>query len=249
MKLLNQLGDGFAALRLRDRVIAIAAVAVCLGLGGNLLLIKPQQLQIQSLRDKESTHLKEMASLKLALDQIELEAKRGIDPLAADKARLAEMQQKVIETEAFLSGDDSTASQVGILVRSLIKANPDLTLASLKTRPGAVFYSPPPPPQAKAKNDGLNQVSSLVNKLKSGEKEEKPESVVLVNKTIYKHGVDVKVKGAYPALLSYIEEMQKFPKRIFWADTKLDVNASNHRDATLTLQIYTLSDQANPPLN
>ncbi|MDP1527220.1 MAG: hypothetical protein Q8M20_15545 [Rhodocyclaceae bacterium] len=244
MKLFKQLVDGFAALRLRDRVIAIAAVAACLGLGGNLLLIKPQLLQINKLKAQERAHISELSGLQKALNAVREEEKSGIDPLQAQRDQLETMRAEIRQIETFLGGEDSSVSQVGILVRSLIKSNPDLTLVSLKTQPSAIFYTPPAPPQPKA---GVgSEIDKVLDSVRKNE-EVKPQPFVLVKKPIYKHGVEVNVKGGYPALLSYMKEMQKFPKRIFWAEARLD--AKKHREATLRLVVYTLSDQSVAPLN
>ena len=56
----------------------------------------------------------------------------------------------------------------------------------------------------------------------------------------------VSVKGKYMALLSYMENMQNYPKRLFWSEAKLDVSA--YPEAVLTLVIYSLSDQSSSPL-
>jgi Tfp pilus assembly protein PilO len=247
MKPLKQFSDGFAALRLRDRVVVIAAVAAFLTLAGNLLLLKPRALEIRQLRERENAHLKELAGLKGALDQIESERQRGIDPLVAEKARLAEMRRQIRETETFMGGADTSASQVGQLVRGLIDMRADLQLVSLKTLPSAVFYTPPAPP--KPQEGTPSEVDKVLAQLKQPVNKPAAAPVVLVNKTIYKHPVSISVKGAYPALLAYLQDMRKFPKRIFWADAKLDVSEKNYREATLQLTIYTLSDQAQPALN
>ena len=242
---LGSLGSGFAKLRLRERVILIVAVAIFLGLGGNLLLLKPQQLQINALRSQEATHRSELAALQRTLVEVRREEEQGVDPLSAERAQLAGMYREIRATEMFLvSEEDSNVSQVGILIRSLIRANPDLKLVSLKTLPASVFYTPPAAPQPK--QEAVTQVDKLLDTVKKKE-EVKPPPVVLVNKALYKHGVEVTLKGNYPALLSYMREMQKFPKRIFWSQATLD--AKKHQEATLKMVVYSLSDQSNTPLN
>jgi len=244
MNIIKQLNDGFVALRQRDRVIAVAAVAALLVLGGNLLLLKPQAQAINALKSKDGVLAAELAETKRALVSITSLEEKGIDPLADDKAILAALEADVAKVGSLMGAVESSASQVGILVRGLIKSSPGLTLVSLKTRPGALFYTPPQPPAPKKEpQTGVQQVLASVIK----EKEKPVAPVVLVQKPLYKHGVDVSIKGAYPALMVYLEEMQKFPQRIFWSEAVLD--AGNYREATLKLVVYTLSDQPTPPLN
>lgn len=131
--------------------------------------------------------------------------------MSRERATLDELKKQIADADAFFSQADATTSQVGALVRELLDASPGLTLVSLKTLPVARFYSP----ENKAANE--------------------------VQKTIYRHGVEVSVKGKYMSLLSYMENLQKYPKRLFWSDAALDVSV--YPDAVLKLVIYSLSDQ------
>jgi len=244
LKPLVPLANGFAAMSKRDRVLATVAVAACIGLGGNLLALKPQMQQIDTLKARVGEHQRALADMRKLVLQIKEEEDKGVDPFIAERRELQTMQKQVREVDVFLGAEDSTASQIGILVRNLIRSNPDLSLVSLRTRPGSVFYTPPAPPKQEERS---SEVSKLLDKVGGDKKQQESSQFVLVNKTIYKHGVDVTVKGAFPALMAYLQEMQRFPQRIFWAEVKLD--AKNHREATLNFLVYTLSDQSVAPLN
>lgn len=245
--LLGRMGDGFAALRYRDRVIAVVAVAAVLLLGGNLLLLKPQTLAINALKAKEGSVATELAETRKILGSMTVLEDKGIDPFAAERATLAELKSQISKVTALIGKDDSSASQISILVRGLIKSNPGLTLVSLKTRPGVVFYTPPAPPQPK--QGAQAEIDKVLAKVKKEDetKVQAPPAVVLVKTPLYKHGVDVSVKGAYPALMAYLDEMQKLPQRIYWSEANLD--AGNYREATLKLLVHTVSDQPTSPLN
>jgi MSHA biogenesis protein MshJ len=64
--------------------------------------------------------------------------------------------------------------------------------------------------------------------------------------SVYKHGVEVAVKGNYLDLLPYLDKLQKYPKRLFWGDAKLNVAA--YPEVVFTVVIYTLSEQSGSPL-
>lgn len=244
--LLGRMGDGFAALRYRDRVVAVTAVAAALLLGGNLLLLKPQSVRIDALKAKEGSVATELAETRKILGSMTSLEDKGIDPFAAERAMLAELKGQISKVAPLIDRDDSSASQLSILVRGLIKSNPGLTLVSLKTRPGVVFYTPPAPPQPK--QGAQAEIDKVLARVKK-EDEVKAQApvIVLVKNPLYKHGVEVSVKGAYPALMTYLEEMQKVPQRIYWSEVSLD--AGNHREATLKLLVHTVSDLPTSPLN
>lgn len=242
MSMFKKIDETFAALGFREQVLAAAAVVVCLALAGNAVLIKPQLLKINNLKATEEGHRKELSKLKEQLDVIRAENNAGIDPFAKEKEQLAFYSRQIAEAESFVGKENSGVSQVGVLVRGLIRANPGLRLVSLKTLKPGVFYSPPKKEKKSAVVSATEQaLSKLQNKNAVAQ-----EELAFVDKTLYKHGIEVVVNGTYPALISYLNEMQKFPKRIFWSESHLD--ASNFRSANLKLVLLTVSDQEVSPI-
>jgi MSHA biogenesis protein MshJ len=144
------------------------------------------------------------------------EPAKGIASPANDHAVLAALKKQIADAEAIYAQLDGSASQVGALVAELLEASPGLTLVSLKTLPVAPFLGAENKPGGEA------------------------------NTIIYKHGVEVRVKGNYLTLLSYMENLQKHPHPLFWAEAGLDASAPP--DAMLKLVIYSLSRQSSTPL-
>jgi len=56
---------------------------------------------------------------------------------------------------------------------------------------------------------------------------------------MYKHGVQITVRGSYADLLQYLTALEKLPTRMFWGEAKLRV--VQYPTAELTLALYTLS--------
>jgi len=56
---------------------------------------------------------------------------------------------------------------------------------------------------------------------------------------IYKHGVQITVRGGYLDLLRYLTALEKLPAQMFWGEVSLSVE--KHPDAVMTLTVYTLS--------
>ena len=56
---------------------------------------------------------------------------------------------------------------------------------------------------------------------------------------MYKHGVQITVRGSYADLLQYLTALEKLPTRMFWGVAKMKV--VQHPSVELTLTLYTLS--------
>ncbi len=154
---------------------------------------------------------------KAALAVLELEAAKSNNNTSSERTTLENLKKQIAEVNAFYGPAGVTNSEVGQLLQQLLNVNPGLTLVAIKTLPVA-------------------QLFAMENKV-AGSDTQKP---------LYKHGVEVSVRGDYMTLLSYMEHLQKYPKSLFWAEAKLDVSA--YPVSVLSLVIYSLSDQASTPL-
>lgn len=247
-KFLLQLRKGFAALQKRDQIIATAAVVALITLSGNILLLKPQVLILGKLQTSNSSLQEELNTVTRDLAQLDAEIASGKDRYALERQQLKEMLHDLKEVEAFLTHDGAGTYKVSNLLRSLTENESGITLISMRTLPVSVFYAPPAPkvdanaPTQAAKVEGLIpgfDMDKVMSAVKT--KKEEPKQVPLTKKTLYKHSVEVNLEGSYTALLSYMDRLQSYPKRLFWADATLSNKAP--RVNTLKLVISTLSDQ------
>ncbi|MBT9566999.1 MAG: type II secretion system protein M [Thiobacillus sp.] len=55
----------------------------------------------------------------------------------------------------------------------------------------------------------------------------------------YRHGFEVKVKGSYASLVSYLARLEALPWRLNWVEVSLDTK--DRPELTLTLTVHTLS--------
>jgi MSHA biogenesis protein MshJ len=56
---------------------------------------------------------------------------------------------------------------------------------------------------------------------------------------IFRHAVEITVKGGYFDLLGYITELEKLPLQMYWS--RIDVAVNVYPQATMKLMVYTLS--------
>lgn len=227
----------FNKLALRERLLVGLLSLVLLYLIVNLALLKPQQTKIRSLQQTDSANRKELASINKTLAILEQDAANGVDLTAKDRTTLNTFKAKIAEANAFIgkvnTSTDTTTVQLGTLVKELLNVNPEVTLLSLKTLPVTKLLSP----------------SADTDKATANEKDKKvPHAGFEIKKTIFKHGVEIRVKGNYMALLSYMKNLQEYSTQLFWAEAKLDASTGSPDDVVLTLVLHSLSDQPASPL-
>ena len=235
---LKEVTTKFDALQPRERIILAVAAAGVIYFLVNLLLLNPEQKKQKLLQQQIATQQKELLTFNTTNSQIS--GQLAQDPLAQARATRDSLKKSIAEVDALLGQANATTPQVGELIKSMLNASPGLTLVSLKTLPVATFYvakvapanpinvanQTPPTNPATANKDLLVVPQATV-----------PQAPL----TIYKHGVEVSIKGNYLDMLPYLQNLQKYPKRLFWYDAKLDVTI--YPESVLKITIYTMSEQ------
>ena len=219
MKKFKQALLTFQALSLRERLLAVAAVVVVLYFLFDFALLGPQRAKHKVLQQQIAQQKVERDALAQVLAAGVADNKQ-VDGFARERAERDDLRARVAEAEAFIA-QAANGAHLGEVIRAMTVSTPGLTLVSLKTLPAEVFYKPAAAAGAKP-NDAAPKL------------------------TLYKHGVDVAIKGKYLALVPYLQKLERNPNRMFWANVKLDVGT--YPDATLRMTIYTLSEQAESPL-
>jgi|688.fasta_scaffold98693_4 MSHA biogenesis protein MshJ len=232
MTLLNVTLDKFARLRMRERLLAVVALAAVLYFIVDLALLRPQKNSINALRLSAQSHMTELAAANKTLAELAIDATRASDQMVRDRAVLDALKKQIAEVRSLFDPSDAAPSQAGALVSELQGGNPGVTLVSLKTLPVTTFYMAESRPGASDKTGAGGKPSRAGSDGR---------------KAIYQQGIEVIVKGNYMALLSYMENLNKYPRRLFWSEARLDV--STHPDAVLKLVIYFLSEQPGAALH
>jgi MSHA biogenesis protein MshJ len=117
----------------------------------------------------------------------------------------------------------------------VLGATPGLELVSLKTLPAVVAFETKAAPVVAAKPAAGVAVAAP-----------KPELAPRPPRSIYRHAIEISVRGNYLALLPYLEKLQKYPGRIYWSDVSLEVET--YPLWIMKLTVYTLSPQPHPRL-
>jgi MSHA biogenesis protein MshJ len=215
-----QLAARIDALSLRERGMVFGATIAVLAFAGHTVVLAPQDAKQAALR----TQIEQQQSAIAAIDgeiTARVEGSR-IDPDAQARTRLNTMQQEMGQLGSELLALEHglvPPERMGPLVESILRTNGRLKLVSMRTlpaeplaAPGAAPATPAPAPAAAAGSD-----------------------VPL----LYRHGVEVTVRGNYLDMVDYMSTLDAMPTRMFWGRAQLDVET--YPTARLTLTLHTLS--------
>ena len=205
--------DRIDQMNLRERGLIFAAVALIVVTLINSLFLDPLLAQQKQLSGQVVQQQEQMKAIRAQIEA--LAQAKNTDPNAANRAKLAQVKQQLAEVETFLQGKQDSLippDKISSLLEQILQHNRHLQLLSLQTLPvTALLEEAKPAEGAKAAGDKL----------------------------VYKHGVEITVRGGYLDLMNYLAELEKLPWQMFWGKASLSVEA--YPAATLTLTLYTLS--------
>ncbi|HZW14192.1 MAG TPA: type II secretion system protein GspM [Noviherbaspirillum sp.] len=220
-------------LRERTIIFAMCALVVITLLNAMILdpLFKQQKLLSQQL-GRDQTQIAEMQA------QIQQMARlQATDPDAANRELLAKLTQQSKQMQGELGELQKglvSPDKMPELLEGILRRNGKLQLVSLKTLAPSSITEP-----------GIVEQKALAEKAPAmpanpdaNGKERAPVQSVMTS-TVYKHGVEIVVRGGYLDMVSYMAELEAMPWQLFWGQARLD--AEDHTKAQLTLTLYTLS--------
>ncbi|MBI4808366.1 MAG: type II secretion system protein M [Nitrosomonadales bacterium] len=217
MNLKEQIGklvtkvDGMS---LRERALIFFAAAFLLvslidALFLNPLLNKQKGLSAQVVQQQEK--MKEIQAQLAGL----LQAQQA-DATSPQRERIRVLRQQIADGDAYLKERRDKLvppEKMAELLEQVLNKNERLQLVALNTLPVSLFIEP--------------SGAAAAVQVPEGEKQ------------MYKHGVEITVRGSYADLLQYLTALEHLPTQMFWGVAKLSV--VQHPTAELKLTLYTLS--------
>jgi len=220
----RHLAAAYMARSRRERALMTgAAVALTLSLGMMLFLdpmIKRQsalQQQIERQRADTAALQTQLATLRAHRDQ----------PDAATRAQLDEMRQQLRTAEGefdLLQRAVVPPQDMGRLLAQLLQAHRGLQLTALRNVPTTSL--------SELSDDA--KVPGTSGPAPSGASAKAPAEGWL-----YRHGIEITVKGSYPDMQAYLAALEGMPRRVYWGELKIDARA--WPVATMTVTLYTIS--------
>jgi MSHA biogenesis protein MshJ len=213
------------ALQPRERIMAFGATVVVLVFLANALVFGPLARKEAALR---STLQQQAATLAGVDAEIAAKARAyGNDPNDALRKRLGDVRADTART-----GEELRAMQKGLvpperiapLLESILRANGRLKLVSLQTLPVTTLA------------DAAGS-STAPTTAPAAQPAQPP--VVKAPDLLYRHGVELTVRGSYLDMVDYMHALEALPTQLFWGKAQLD--AEEYPNVRLTLTLYTLS--------
>lgn len=201
---------------IRERALIFAALAFALVSAINTLFLDPllaEQKRMSSQMVQQQEKMKEIQAQLAAL----IEAKKA-DEHAPQRQRIFELKDSIAQGDAYLKETQDKLvppEKMAHLLEQVLNKNMKLQLVSLNTLPVSFLIEP-------SVEDVKAAVASTVQE-----------------RQIYKHGVQMTVRGSYADLLQYLNTLEGLPTQMFWGMAKLHV--VQYPNAELTLTLYTLS--------
>lgn len=202
--------DGMA---LRERAMIFLAVAFVVVALLNAVLLDPLLAKQKSLSAQVVQQQEKMKELRAQMQGL-LQARRD-DEHSPLRTRLAQLRLKLHEQDGYLQSRRDRLvepDKMADLLEQVLNKNDKLQLVELRTLPASPLVETP---QAADADPPATQ------------------------KQVFKHGIQITVRGGYLDMLSYLAALEKMPAQMFWGEISFSVD--KHPDAVLTLTLYTLS--------
>lgn len=197
-------------LSLRERTMTFLAAAFVTVALINTIAIDPFLARQKGLSAQAVQQQEKMKELQAGVQML-VQAKRD-DERSPLRVRVAQLRQQLQEQDAYLQSRQERLvepQKMAGLLEQVLKKNGQLQLIELKNLPASPLVE----------NAGQKQ----------------PDT----QKQVFKHGIQIVVRGSYLDLLRYLEVLEKMPAQMFWGEASLEVD--KYPDALLTLTLYTLS--------
>ena len=227
----HKLAAKIDALTLRERVMAFGACAALLVFLLFSLLLNPLFAKQKMLNDSIAQQQQTMITIDA---EIVLKMRgNGVDPDAQDRQALDRLRQEMAGLSTALRTAQSglvPPDRIVFLLERLLRQHARLRVESLKTLPSAPVggAAPAAAPALAAVPPAAAPAVAVP-----------PAPAIKTSPLLYRHGVEVVLRGSYIDMVNYMEALEAMPTRVFWGDASLVVE--QYPNASLRLTLFTLS--------
>ncbi len=219
------------AATLRERVLVFGACALVIVALLNALLIEPALAKHRRLTLEISQRQSEIGKIQLEIKKVVLG--RGAQPDKETLARLADIKRRMKDVEDKLAREQKNLvppDQVGAMLGEILSRNRKLLLVEMKSLPAANLAPRPAAGQPVAAAPAAP--AAAIAQTAQGSTASTPVG-------IFRHGVEITVTGSYLDLMSYLRDLEKLPRQLYWG--QFDLTVVEHPQLRLKISVFTLS--------
>jgi len=206
----------------RERLLILVAGLGVVGYLFYLLLIAPQQIEQQRLRERAATVKEQTDSIRKQLREIEQTYGRAIDETGNARSEALRAQLKAMDPAlAEVAQSLVSPKEMADLVEQVLRRNRALEVVSIENLPVSPLGEvPPADPSAEPPVTGEPATTDA-------------------GTGFYKHGMVIEVRGRYVDIIGYLRALEKLPWKVFWGQVTLV--AEDYPTSRVRLVVYTLS--------
>ncbi len=222
------------AATLRERVLIFGACALVMIVLLNALLIDPTLAKHRRISLEISQRQAEIGKVQLEIKKVVLG--RQVQPDKETLARLADIRRRTKEVEDKLAREQKNLvppDQVGAMLEEILSRNRKLLLVEMKSLPVANLAQRSASGQPAVAAPARPAVPAPVAAPPA------PGGAEAVGPGVFRHGVEITVTGSYLDLMSYLKDLEKLPRQLYWG--QFDLSVVDHPQLRLKIAVFTLS--------
>ncbi|MBI5436758.1 MAG: type II secretion system protein M [Nitrosomonadales bacterium] len=212
--------DKIDGMSLRERGLIFAAAAFVLVALTQVLFLDSLLAEQKRLSTQVVQQQEKMKEIQAQIEAL-LQARRN-DAASPLRQRLSQAKQRLADGDAYLQSRRDRLVQpekMADLLEQVLNKNGQLQLINLQTLPTALLIEK----ALKPEGAGAGPASAAAG----------------LDRQVYRHGVQITVRGSYLDLLQYLTAIEQLPTKMFWGMSRM--NVVQYPAAELTLTLYTLS--------
>jgi MSHA biogenesis protein MshJ len=202
---------------LRERAMLFGSVALVVVVTAHVTLIDRLLGNQKRLIERVTRDQSQLKSVREQLQTIQKENQpQGRHP---DELAIAELERKIKETEKTVAARQRAfvaPEELPVLLRQMLGRSSQIRLESLRLLPGTPLPTPGTAGSTPGRPEGSQDGSE-----------------------VFRHGVEVTLRGSYFDLLQYLAELEGLPAPLLWGRVELQVE--QYPEVRLTLVVRTLS--------
>ncbi len=210
----------------RERVLILATSSVVALVLLQALLLAPVGVARKRIVQETRNDQTEMG--KMAAQVQTLVRDKATDPDAAPKTRLAELEARLAALQRQIDAQSSELvppEKIRAVLDKILANNPRLQLVEMKTLPRVSI--------SVEKEAATGEKGGQARESKPASADERKAA------EIYRHGVEVTMRGSYLDLLAYLKAIESLQVRMFW--DKVNLSVTTYPTVTMRLVVYTIS--------